>query len=112
VQPLLPQSSVMFVSKAGSENGSVASYNLKKRIEIVKNCRTVTKHDMKFNNAMPEMEVDPELFVSPVHESTVAQLTQCRPSWLMAWNARPSLCLTFRWRSSISSTSYAAIVSD
>ncbi|RMJ26055.1 Urea amidohydrolase [Aspergillus sp. HF37] len=60
--PLLPQSSVMFVSKAGVENGSVASYNLKKRIEIVKNCRTVTKHDMKFNNAMPEMEVDPELF--------------------------------------------------
>lgn len=59
-----PQSSVMFVSKAGLDNGSVQSYNLKKRIEIVKNCRTVTKHDMKFNNSMPEMEVDPELFVS------------------------------------------------
>lgn len=63
----------MFTSKAAAENGTVKSYNLKKQIEIVKNCRTVTKHDMKFNNAMPEMEVDPELFVSrtrPLREFT------------------------------------------
>lgn len=61
---MVPQASVMFTSKAAVENGTIESYNLKKQIEIVKNCRTVTKHDMKFNNAMPEMEVDPELFVS------------------------------------------------
>ena len=75
----------MFVSKAGFENGSVASYNLKKRIEIVKNCRTVTKHDMKFNNAMPEMEVDPELFVSrPMYAVRYCSLLiRCRLSWLM-----------------------------
>lgn len=54
----------MFVSKSGVDTGAVGSYNLKKHIEIVKNTRTVTKHDMKFNNAMPEMEVDAELFVS------------------------------------------------
>lgn len=47
------------------ENGSVKSYSLKKQIEIVKNTRTVTKLDMKFNNATPKMEVDPEAFVSP-----------------------------------------------
>ena len=61
---MVPQTSVMFTSKAAVENGTIESYNLKKQVEIVKNCRTVTKHDMKFNNAMPEMEVDPELFVS------------------------------------------------
>lgn len=61
---MVPQASVMFTSKAAYENGTVNSYNLKKQVEIVKNCRTVTKHDMKFNNAMPEMEVDPEYFVS------------------------------------------------
>lgn len=54
----------MFVSKAGLENGSVKSYGLNKQIEIVKNTRTVTKLDMKFNNATPKMEVDPEAFVS------------------------------------------------
>lgn len=64
VQPLVPSSSIMFVSKAGLENGSVKSYNLKKHVEVVKNTRTITKLDMKFNNATPEMKVDPETFVS------------------------------------------------
>ncbi|CAG8022200.1 unnamed protein product [Penicillium salamii] len=60
--PLLPSSSVMFVSKASMKNGSVNSYGLKKQVEIVRNTRTVTKLDMKFNNATPKMEVDPESF--------------------------------------------------
>lgn len=55
---------MLFVSKASVESGVIDSYDLKKQIEPVKNCRTVTKHDMKFNNATPHMEVDPELFVS------------------------------------------------
>lgn len=63
-QPLLPKASVLFVSKAGVATGAVESYNLKKRIEVVKNCRSVQKHHMKFNGAMPEMKVDAESFVS------------------------------------------------
>lgn len=55
---------MVFVSKAGIENGSVKSYCLKRQIEIVKSTRTVTKLDMEFNNATPKMEVDPETFVS------------------------------------------------
>lgn len=59
-----PESSVMFVSKAGvSHSGSVHSYKLKKQIEVVKNCRAVTKKDLKFNNATPKVEVDPKTFV-------------------------------------------------
>lgn len=54
----------MFVSKSSVKNGSVNSYGLKKQIEIVRNTRTVTKLDMKFNNATPKMAVDPETFVS------------------------------------------------
>lgn len=62
-----PESSVMFVSKAGaSENGCVSSYNLKKQIEVVKDCRSVTKHDLKFNNATPKMAVDPKTLVRHV----------------------------------------------
>ena len=62
---LNPRSGVLFVSKASVDNGNIKSYDLTKQIEPVKKCRTVTKHDMKFNNATPAMEVDPESFVCP-----------------------------------------------
>lgn len=62
---MLPFSGVLFVSRAGVESGAIASYNLKKRIEVVKNCRTIKKHDMKYNGEMPKMKVDPETYVSP-----------------------------------------------
>lgn len=62
-QTLNPRSGVLFVSKASVDNGNIKSYDLLKQIEPVKKCRTVTKHDMKFNNATPAMEVDPETFV-------------------------------------------------
>jgi urease len=35
-------------------------YGLNKRIEAVKNCRKIGKKDMKFNDVMPKMKVDPE----------------------------------------------------
>ncbi|KAF5228104.1 hypothetical protein FAUST_11324 [Fusarium austroamericanum] len=58
---LHPESSVMFVSQASaSQGGDVHSYNLKKQIEVVKNCRTVKKSDLKFNSATPDVDVDPE----------------------------------------------------
>jgi urease len=60
----LPSTSIMFVSQASIDNGVVQSYGLRKRIEAVKGCRTVGKKDMKFNDAMPKMKVDPESYVS------------------------------------------------
>ncbi|KAI8648169.1 Urease [Fusarium keratoplasticum] len=61
---LHPESSVMFVSQASiSQEGDVHSYNLRKQIEVVKNCRTVTKNDLKYNNATPKVDVDPESLV-------------------------------------------------
>ena len=56
--------SITFVSKASVESGTVATYNLKKRIEVVKNCRNISKKDMKYNSTMPKMKVDPESYVS------------------------------------------------
>src|ERR1700678_1349648 len=38
----------------------VASYGLSKRLEPVHGCRSVTKKDMKWNDATPEIKVDPE----------------------------------------------------
>ncbi|RKU43686.1 Urease [Coniochaeta pulveracea] len=60
--PLVPRTSVLFVSQSSIESGAVASYGLKKRVEPVKGCRTVGKKDMKFNDAMPKMRVDPERY--------------------------------------------------
>src|SRR6478752_3848814 len=55
----------MFVSQASIvQGGDVHSYNLKKQIEVVKNCRTVKKYDLKYNSATPKVEVDPETLVS------------------------------------------------
>ena len=60
----VPQTAVTFVSQASIDNGTVASYHLKKRVEAVKHCRDIRKQDMKFNDSMPKMRVDPETYVS------------------------------------------------
>ena len=60
--PLVPASSVTFVSQASLDSGAVASYGLRKRVEAVKDCRTIGKRDMKFNDARPRMRVDPERY--------------------------------------------------
>lgn len=54
----------MFASEASIRLGVIASYGLKKRIEAVKNCRNISKRDMKYNDSMPKMHVDPESYVS------------------------------------------------
>ncbi|CCM04988.1 uncharacterized protein FIBRA_07186 [Fibroporia radiculosa] len=54
--------SVAFVSAASIESGTVRGYGLSKRCEAVRNCRNVTKKDMKWNRATPKMQVDPEKY--------------------------------------------------
>jgi urease len=56
------RNSVAFVSSVSLERGVVQTYGLKKRIEAVKNCRNISKYDMKWNNALPKVEVDPETY--------------------------------------------------
>lgn len=60
--PLVPETSVLFVSQVSVESGTVGAYGLKKRVEPVRGCRTVGKKDMKFNDTMPKMKVDPERY--------------------------------------------------
>lgn len=52
------------MSKASVDTGTVQSYKLRKRIEAVKNCRNIGKKDMKYNDKMPKMKVNPETYVS------------------------------------------------
>ena len=60
--PMVPSTSVLFVSQASIEHGVVQTYGLKKRVEPVKNCRNIGKKDMRYNDAMPKMKVDPESY--------------------------------------------------
>ncbi|KAL8311269.1 hypothetical protein RB597_002057 [Gaeumannomyces tritici] len=81
--PRVPESSVLFVSAASVEHGIAQSYSLRKRVEPVRGCRSVSKRDMRFNDAMPAMRVDPESYrveadgvVCAAEPSTELPLTQ------------------------------------
>ncbi|HWB15699.1 MAG TPA: urease subunit alpha [Vicinamibacterales bacterium] len=54
--------SLAFVSRAAAEAGVADRYGLTKRAAVVGPCRSVTKRDMKLNDALPRMEVDAETY--------------------------------------------------
>ncbi|KAF8841793.1 urease [Paxillus ammoniavirescens] len=54
--------SIAFVSKASIVSGTITRYNLSKQIKPVFGCRSVKKTDMKWNDKLPKMFVDPESY--------------------------------------------------
>ncbi|CAJ2668028.1 unnamed protein product [Trifolium pratense] len=54
--------SIAFVSKASLDYGVKALYGLNKRVKAVDNVRKLTKLDMKLNDTLPEITVDPETY--------------------------------------------------
>jgi urease subunit alpha len=54
--------SLAFVSKAALAGEEVHRYGLRKPMVAVKNCRGLGKRDMKLNDALPAIEVDPETY--------------------------------------------------
>ena len=65
------KSCITFVSKASIENGKVASYGLSKLVYPVENCRTISKKDMKYNDTLCDIKVDPETYVVTVNGEKV-----------------------------------------
>jgi urease subunit alpha len=57
-----PGSSLAFVSRAAAEAAIGAAYHLAREVVAVKNCRGLGKRDMKLNDALPHIEVDPETY--------------------------------------------------
>jgi urease subunit alpha len=55
--------SLAFVSQAGLDDGVVARYGLAKRAVAVRGCRRLSKRDMKLNDALPAITVDPETYL-------------------------------------------------
>ncbi|OAY71743.1 Urease [Ananas comosus] len=76
--------SIAFVSKASSnsfklaakEAGIANDYGLKKRVEAVGNVRRLTKLDMKLNDSLPEIDVDPESYTVTAD----GEVLKCEPA--------------------------------
>jgi urease subunit alpha len=71
--------SVAFVSQLCKQKGVARGYGLTKRIEAVKGCRKIGKKDLKWNNTMPKITVDPETY--EVHAD--GELLTCEPAKLL-----------------------------
>ncbi|TYQ27500.1 urease subunit alpha [Pseudanabaena sp. UWO310] len=54
--------SFTFVSQAAMERGIPSQLGLKKQVLTVKGTRNISKRDLKLNDALPVMEVDPETY--------------------------------------------------
>jgi len=55
-------SGIVFVSQRAVSEGSLAELGLKKRVVSVKGCRNLSKRDMRLNDALPKMRIDPESY--------------------------------------------------
>jgi urease subunit alpha len=54
--------SLAFVSRAAAADGIAARYGLAREVVAVRGCRGLGKRDMKLNDALPRIEVDPETY--------------------------------------------------
>ena len=68
--------SVAFISQLCEQQQVAEGYGLGKQLEAVKNCRGVTKQDMKLNGATPEITVDPETY----HVTADGEHLTCEPA--------------------------------
>jgi len=68
--------SLAFVSARAMREGTLDALGLTKRIVAVKGCRGLGKRDMKLNDAMPKLAIDPETY--QVHADGV--LLRCDPA--------------------------------
>jgi urease subunit alpha len=73
------KTSVTFVSQAGIRNPHVQALELFKRLEPVKNTRTLRKSDMIHHDYQPRMEVDPETY----EVRADGELLTCEPATVL-----------------------------
>lgn len=68
--------SIAFVSQLAQQRNIGKAYGLAKQTVAVKGCRKVGKKDLKWNNATPKIEVDPETY----EVRADGQLLTCEPA--------------------------------
>lgn len=69
-------SAVSFVSRRSLDEGVVQRYGLNKRLEAVRGCRSVSKKDLRWNDATPVITVDPETY----EVRADGELLRCEPA--------------------------------
>jgi urease subunit alpha len=79
--------SLAFVSRASLERGAVEKLGLQKRLTAVRGCRGIGKRDMKLNDALPKIAVDPETY----EVRADGALLTCPPATRLALAQRYSL---------------------
>jgi urease subunit alpha len=80
-------SSVVFVSARAEREGTLAWLELTKRVSVVRGCRGIGKRDMRLNDALPKIEVDPESY----EVRADGELLRCEPSRVLPLAGRYSL---------------------
>lgn len=73
------QTSLTFLSKAAIKKGVPEKLGLQKQIAAVQGIRTLTKRDLKLNDALPHMEVDPETY----EVRADGELLTCEPATVL-----------------------------
>ncbi|WP_438312977.1 urease subunit alpha [Sporosarcina sp. FA9] len=69
------ETNITFMSRSSIEKGVPEKLGLKRRIGMVKNCRNISKLDMKLNDKTPDIDIDPETYEVKVD----GVLIQCEP---------------------------------
>ena len=80
----IAQTCVTFISKAAHDLEIPSKLGLQRKIEVVRNCRTITKQQMVRNDRLPKIEVNPDNYqvtidgalatVPPANKLSLAQL--------------------------------------
>ncbi|WP_170372589.1 urease subunit alpha [Ruegeria arenilitoris] len=70
------QGAVTFVSEAAQEDGIAARLGLAKQTVAVRNTRAIGKRDLRLNDALPEIEVNPETY----EVRADGELLTCQPA--------------------------------
>lgn len=71
----LHATNITFMSKSSIEKKVPEKLGLKRKIGVVKNCRNISKKDMKWNDGTPDISIDPETYEVKVD----GKLIQCEP---------------------------------
>jgi len=76
-----------FVSRRALAEGTVEPLGLRKQLRAVRDCRALTKRDMKLNDALPAIAVDPETY----EVRADGRLLRCEPAARLPLAQRYSL---------------------
>jgi urease subunit alpha len=72
----IASTALTFVSAASLRDGDLGDLGLKRRLEPVVSCRSVSKRDMVHNDALPVIKVDPETY----HVTADGEHLTCEPA--------------------------------